>query len=112
MRVIAVVVVGGTLITGGRGTYLGMVGGVLLLLVCLGVGWLLRRVAQGETVGTTTGGGSVSPSAASLCSGVSMISSLIGLYALSPDTRPRSSRLANPAAFRYPRANAIKECPE
>ncbi len=28
---IAVVVVGGTLITGGRGTYLGMVGGVLLL---------------------------------------------------------------------------------
>jgi ribose transport system permease protein len=28
---IAVVVVGGTLITGGRGSYLGMVGGVLLL---------------------------------------------------------------------------------
>jgi ribose transport system permease protein len=28
---IAVVVVGGTLITGGRGTYLGMIGGVLLL---------------------------------------------------------------------------------
>ena len=28
---IAVVVVGGTLITGGRGNYLGMVGGVLLL---------------------------------------------------------------------------------
>jgi ribose transport system permease protein len=28
---IAVVVIGGTLITGGRGTYIGMVGGVLLL---------------------------------------------------------------------------------
>ena len=31
---IAVVVVGGALITGGRGHYLGMLGGVLLLTAC------------------------------------------------------------------------------
>ena len=51
---IAVVIVGGTLITGGRGTYIGMIGGVLLLtaLQTLLAGTTLPHAARDIIFGT------------------------------------------------------------